>query len=200
MTGEMPASLVQDRVRCSSSPERRRNAARPRITRVVTWLRRGTMPPGEFSSSHSLSQLVARTVLVVDDDDTIRRLLGKVFTRAGWNVESAAGVSEAIARLALIENQWPELIVCDMEMPYEGGREFARRLRATFPHRHSFMILHSGAVHSSASHAALRRLARAVLLKPESIEVLSSIAAIPPDGDFEHEAELILRFAETPSR
>jgi len=71
-------------------------------------------------------------ILVVDDDDRIRRLLGRYLRDNGYHVTTAGSAAEARARL---EGMAFDLIVLDVMMPGETGVEFTRGLRrsATVP-------------------------------------------------------------------
>jgi two-component system chemotaxis response regulator CheY len=66
------------------------------------------------------------TVLVVDDDATLRTLLTAVFTGAGLQVVSAASAEEA---LALLDSSPVDVVVTDARMPGMNGAEFTAVLR-----------------------------------------------------------------------
>jgi CheY-like chemotaxis protein len=68
------------------------------------------------------------SVLVVDDDAAIARLVRLALRAAGFDAITAVNGAEALERL---EDRAADLIVLDLEMPVMGGREFYRRLRAT---------------------------------------------------------------------
>ena len=58
------------------------------------------------------------TVLVVDDDPDLRRLLALTLVDAGYRVEEA---SDGVTALERIARQAPDLILCDVRMPHLGG-------------------------------------------------------------------------------
>jgi two-component system response regulator MprA len=66
------------------------------------------------------------SVLVVDDDAPIRRMLERTFAAEGYGVETAADGGEA---LAAVERSVPDLVVLDVAMPGVDGLEVCRRLR-----------------------------------------------------------------------
>ena len=66
------------------------------------------------------------TVLVVDDQPGIRRLLMEVLTEEGYNVVTAANGYECIEKAKLIK---PDLILMDMKMPGMDGIETLRELK-----------------------------------------------------------------------
>ncbi len=67
-------------------------------------------------------------ILVVDDDDRIRKLLGRYLRDNGYHVSTAGSAAEARAQLDGIAF---DLIVLDVMMPGESGVEFTRGLRRT---------------------------------------------------------------------
>ena len=72
-----------------------------------------------------------RTVLVVDDEDGVRRLVATVLRRHGYTPIEAAGGREALTVLA--ERPDVELVISDVLMPELGGRELAQRLLLDYP-------------------------------------------------------------------
>lgn len=62
-------------------------------------------------------------ILVVDDDERLRRLLKKFLSENGFNVSVAIDAQDARNKLGLLEF---DLIVLDLMMPGESGLEFAR--------------------------------------------------------------------------
>jgi sigma-B regulation protein RsbU (phosphoserine phosphatase) len=69
-----------------------------------------------------------RQILLADDDEKSRRLLGASLERAGFEVWTAADGEEA---LGAIESSPPDLLVLDFEMPRLNGAELCRRLRSS---------------------------------------------------------------------
>ena len=68
------------------------------------------------------------TVLVVDDDAALRRMLTLTLREYGYAVCSAADGEAALREVSLGH---PDAIILDLEMPVMGGREFYRRLRGS---------------------------------------------------------------------
>jgi two-component system, OmpR family, response regulator MprA len=66
------------------------------------------------------------TVLVVDDDASIRRMLSRTLIAAGYLVETAA---DGGAALAAVERAAPDVVVLDVAMPGIDGLSVSRRLR-----------------------------------------------------------------------
>ena len=70
------------------------------------------------------------TILVVDDDDAVRRTLARLLEERGHTLLVADGAREA---LDLAMTQEPDLLVTDVVMPRVSGRELAVRLRERYP-------------------------------------------------------------------
>jgi diguanylate cyclase (GGDEF)-like protein len=66
-------------------------------------------------------------VLVADDDETMRLMLGETLRQAGFEVCAAADGNETLARL---QQQIPDLILLDVDMPGIDGFELCRRIRS----------------------------------------------------------------------
>ena len=67
------------------------------------------------------------TVMVVDDDESIRALLQRQLTGAGYDVVVA---EDAVVAGHMVLESPPDLIVLDVTMPYMSGFEFAAALNA----------------------------------------------------------------------
>ena len=86
----------------------------------------------ESAARRGLPGAEAPHVLVVDDDDRLRALLGKYLRDNGYHVSTASSAAEARATL---DGMAFDLIVLDVMMPGESGIDFTRGLRrsATVP-------------------------------------------------------------------
>ncbi|XXT24262.1 ATP-binding protein [Sorangium sp. So ce429] len=73
------------------------------------------------------------TVLVVEDDDAVRKLIVEVLERRGYGVVSAASAEEALAAIALEGADAVDLLLTDLVMPGMNGRELAERALALHP-------------------------------------------------------------------
>ena len=77
--------------------------------------------------SYGLGWASVFSVLVVDDDPPIRRMLERTFAAEGYRVEAAA---DGGAALAAVERSVPDLLVLDVAMPGIDGLVVCRRLRS----------------------------------------------------------------------
>ena len=70
------------------------------------------------------------SILLAEDDPSIRKFLVDALERAGHKVTAA---DSGVAALALLERTRPDLLVTDILMPGMDGVELARRARAAAP-------------------------------------------------------------------
>ena len=113
-----------------------------------------------------------RLILVVDDEEPIRRLLAYLLQSHGYTVESAADAREARQKLA---TQPYALMLCDVNMPGESGMDLVRHTLIAHPHTAAIMV--TGLDSSVLANAALDVGAFGYIVKPfESNEVLIDVA------------------------
>ncbi|HET7669286.1 MAG TPA: response regulator [Burkholderiales bacterium] len=70
---------------------------------------------------------MAATILVIDDDESMRDLLRLHLGAAGYDVEVA---EDAIAAGYMVLKRAPDLIISDVNMPHMDGFEFIEALKA----------------------------------------------------------------------
>jgi len=70
--------------------------------------------------------MVSKSVLVVEDEEDIRKLLSYTLLKEGYEV---AGVASGEAALASAESQPPDLVLLDLMLPGVDGLTVCRQLR-----------------------------------------------------------------------
>lgn len=100
-------------------------------------------------------------VLLVDDDDSLRRALARMLRLAGFEVEAFKSV-EALAARGLPEHD--ACLVLDVDLPGIGGIEFRRRLADSGGDLPTIFITAVDRAEVSEALAALKP--EAVLYKP----------------------------------
>jgi signal transduction histidine kinase len=126
-------------------------------------------PPEPAEASRGRQPLPGgrETVLVVDDEPTVRRVLEVILSRLGYRVLSAAGAVEA---LGLAEEHGPvDLLLTDLVMPGMRGTELARRFQERHPR--AAVLLMSGYPGNEPLDPGLR-----LVSKPLTPEVLAAAA------------------------
>jgi PAS domain S-box-containing protein len=74
----------------------------------------------------------SETVLVVEDEDSVRHLIARVLSGRGYKVLPAVEGSEGL-RIAEEHGEPIDLLITDVVMPRMGGRELANRLKSVIP-------------------------------------------------------------------
>lgn len=69
----------------------------------------------------------AATILIVEDDPDIRRLVGELMRKEGFSIEEADG---AAAMDGVLARMRPDLVILDLMLPGEDGLSICRRIRA----------------------------------------------------------------------
>ena len=71
------------------------------------------------------------SVLVVDDEELVRKFVDRVLSEAGYQITTASDGPEALEAAARLESF--DILVTDVMMPQMTGDELARRVRVTKP-------------------------------------------------------------------
>jgi len=75
----------------------------------------------------------SETVLIVEDEDAVRKLVGQILRRHGYNAIEAEDAKEAL-RLAQEHQGAIHLLVTDVIMPGMNGKQLYQQLAAAHPH------------------------------------------------------------------
>lgn len=94
---------------------------------------------------------MSHTILVVDDEADIRAFLTAVLEKEGYRVVTAPDGRQA---LRIAEQEQPDLIVLDLQMPKQTGTDFYRRLTKDDSLRNTPIIVVSGV---AGRHLAVTR-------------------------------------------
>lgn len=102
-----------------------------------------------------------RTILIVDDEAHVIRVLRLMLERSGYNVISASDGNEALARIA---EQRPDAMVSDIQMAGMGGRELCQTVRTRYPDE-LFLILVMTSMTAADEREWVRQLPRVDFLE-----------------------------------
>ena len=112
------------------------------------------------------------SILVVDDEAAIRRLLGEMLDMSGYKCALAADAAEA---RTFIRDRGFDLILCDVNMPGESGLDLIRYVLAE--HQETAVIMVSGVDDTDIAETALQIGAFGYIIKPfRHNELMISIA------------------------
>lgn len=114
-----------------------------------------------------------RRLLIVDDEEPIRRILARILTRAGYGCATAANVSAA--RRTLAEEPF-DLVLSDVMMPEESGFSLLEHVRETYPDTAVIMV--TAVDDPRAAEPVAKNGAYGYLIKPfEPSAILINVAA-----------------------
>ena len=77
------------------------------------------------------------SILIVDDQKGVRRLLEEVFKKDGWEVSTAVDGTEAVT---LAIQHEPDIILMDMKMPNMNGLEASQKIIEKNPRLSIIMV------------------------------------------------------------
>jgi CheY-like chemotaxis protein len=105
--------------------------------------------------------MVAKKILVVDDEADTRGLLENLLIGEGFDVVTCGAPDQAVRQALLLK---PDLIILDLRMPKMGGMELLPRLQIAVPH--SRIMILSAHADNEISQSALEQGVAGVLWKP----------------------------------
>jgi len=111
-------------------------------------------------------------ILVVDDEDYIRDLIGRILREQGFFVISASNGEEALTHLA---RQPISLILCNICMPRMNGPSFFDYVTQICPALSRRFVFCSGDIASEKSCAFLRSSGQPYLAKPFDLDELIGV-------------------------
>lgn len=121
-------------------------------------------------------------VLVVDDSDIIRRMILKTLDLAGLPLDLTLEASNGREALEVLEDEWIDVVIADLNMPVMDGMELLRTMRDSAAHRSTPVIVVS-TEGASTRLAALRDMGVSTFVRkpftPEQIrDAVSALDAI----------------------
>jgi signal transduction histidine kinase len=89
-------------------------------------------------------------ILLVDDEHVNLTAYSRLFTKAGYEVLTAATGSEAFA---LLERRQPDIVLLDIVLANESGLDILRTLKSDLRFQHMYVVIISGQAKSSDDQA-----------------------------------------------
>lgn len=131
----------------------------------------------------------ARTVLLVEDDDTFRNRLARAFRDRGFLVTEAASIEEAAAAA---HDDTPELAVVDLRLPRGSGLDVVRDLLALDPTTAVVVLTGYGSIATALE--AVRLGARHYLAKPaDADQILAALDGHPSSANAQGDVPSLAR-------
>ncbi|MGO4881586.1 MAG: PAS domain S-box protein [Bryobacteraceae bacterium] len=129
----------------------------------------------------------SETILLVEDEEQVRNLVRDTLLREGYKVLDAASATEA-RRIATAHKAPIHLLITDVVMPKEGGRDLASSLTARRPNMK--VLFMSGYTDQTVLNVRLQAHKSAFIQKPFTPASLSSKVReiLGSDGETSHRA------------
>ncbi len=123
-------------------------------------------------------------ILLVEDEESLRKIANNILLRLGYRVTLAANGGEA---LLLVEEKGlrPDLVIADVVMPTMSGKELIDRLRRNHPQIRALFM--SGYTNNAIVHHGVLDARVPFIQKPFSIgdlaeKIRQALQAAPPDS------------------
>jgi putative two-component system response regulator len=122
-----------------------------------------TMPEETVRSERAFAELdrTSNRILVVDDEESIRKMVVRVLSRQGFHCDTAASAEEAMGKLA---SDRFAMVLTDMNMPGGSGLDLIDRIQSTYPDVATVML--TGIDETKLADRALAMGAYGYLIKP----------------------------------
>jgi CheY-like chemotaxis protein len=124
----------------------------------------------EEAKAHVTMKRGSETVLLVEDEDTVRHLASELLEESGYVVLSAGGGEEAI-NFATTHKDHIDLLITDVVMPKVSGKEVAEQLKKIHPE--TKVLFMSGYTDEAIVHHGIVDSNIAFIQKPFSEQALA---------------------------
>jgi two-component system NtrC family response regulator len=114
--------------------------------------------------------MTGKRILVVDDEENLRRVTQLRLQQAGYDVATAADGNQA---LAFLERNPRDLVLTDLRMPGLSGIELLERIKEAYPEVIVILVTAFGTIESAVE--AMKHGAYDYVIKPVNAEALKLI-------------------------
>jgi two-component system, OmpR family, alkaline phosphatase synthesis response regulator PhoP len=125
--------------------------------------------------------MTTKTILIVDDDSNIRRVLSFLLERTGCKVYTAVNGEEGLQRTHEVK---PDLVITDAMMPMKDGFELCRDLRSDPQYAALKIIMLTARDQATGSNPTLDFGADLCLMKPfnptEILRIVKEMLLLQP--------------------
>lgn len=74
--------------------------------------------------------MVKGTILIIDDEEQLRKLMQRIISLEGFAVEEAGTLKEGEIKIAKLQ---PDVVLCDVKLPDGNGVEFVQKIKPAYP-------------------------------------------------------------------
>jgi len=114
---------------------------------------------------------MAFNVLVVDDSAVMRQMVVRTLKMSGLPLGTVLEAANGEEGLFVLQDQWVDLLLLDINMPVMNGEEMLRRIRST-PETQALPVIVVSTEGSETRLAALHALGCEIVRKPFAPETL----------------------------
>lgn len=114
---------------------------------------------------------MAFNVLVVDDSAVMRQMVVRTLRMSGLPLGLVLEASNGEEGLSVLQNEWVDLLLLDINMPVMTGEEMLRKIRAN-PENERLPVIVVSTEGSETRLQALQELGAAIVRKPFPPETL----------------------------
>lgn len=119
-------------------------------------------------------------VLIVDDDEAVRKAFTRALERAGFMVTA---VDNGLAAFAELQRHQYRAIVCDVHMPFLEGRSFYDEMLKDYPQMAQRVLFATGWGEHDEVGPFLKQTGRPVLHKPVDLkELVQTVRGVAERG------------------
>ncbi|HUJ33544.1 MAG TPA: PAS domain S-box protein [Candidatus Acidoferrum sp.] len=129
-------------------------------------------PSGARRSDAGDGALRGHSVLVVDDEESIREIVQEGLSARGVRVDCAVSAEEALSLTAVNEY---EFVLCDFNLPGLHGQQLFERLHAKKSHSAPRFVFMTGDLVESSTIAEFREKGVCILQKPFHVSALATL-------------------------
>jgi two-component system chemotaxis response regulator CheY len=121
---------------------------------------------------------MAKTVLIVDDSESIRQLVSHILKSAGYNVIEGEDGKDALSKL---DGQKVHLIICDVNMPNMDGISFVKEIKKSDDYKFIPVIMLTTESQEKKKMQGQAAGAKAWVVKPfQPDQMLSVVSKLMP--------------------
>ncbi|MBS1654865.1 MAG: response regulator, partial [Bacteroidetes bacterium] len=81
--------------------------------------------------------MVKGTILIIDDEEQLRKLMQRIISLEGFAVEEAGTLKEGEIKIAKLQ---PDVVLCDVKLPDGNGVEFVQKIKPANPEREIILL------------------------------------------------------------
>lgn len=132
-------------------------------------------------------------VLIVDDSSSMRAVIRKVIGLSGFRMDGCFEAANGREGLEVLQRQWIDVIISDINMPEMGGLEMLRRINEHDVYQNIPVIVVSTEGSEERIGEAIRYGAKGFIKKPflpeDLKKVMHHVLGVDAHGEYEGNAD-----------